>query len=73
LLELLHPYIEKFSPMIGFSVDEAKKSAFILIITPANGSEPPDFEFIKSNGSVVKILRPGEIPTYIKEQDYAKQ
>jgi hypothetical protein len=73
LLELLHPYIEKFRPMIGFSVEEAKKSAFILIISSANGSEPPDFEFIKSNGSIVKMLRPGEIPTYIKEQDYAKQ
>ncbi|MDP2991560.1 MAG: hypothetical protein Q8O57_13450, partial [Kiritimatiellota bacterium] len=73
LLELLHPYIEKFRPIIGFSVDEAKKSAVILAIAPATGTEPPEFELIKNNGSLVKIIRPGEIPAYLKEQDYANQ
>ena len=71
LLELLHPYIENFRPMIGFSVEEAKKSALILAIAPISGSEPPEFEFIKNNGSLVKIIRPSEIPAYLKEQEYA--
>ena len=73
LLELLHPYIEKFSPMIGFSAAEAQKSAVILAIAPANRPEPPEFELIQNNGSLVKIIRPGEIPAYLKEQDYANQ
>ena len=73
LLELLHPYIEKFRPMIGFSVDEAIKSAVILAIAPATGAEPPEFELIKNDGSLVKIIQPGEIPAYLKEQDYANR
>ncbi len=71
LLELLQPYIEKFRPLIGFSVDEAKNSAVILAIAPADGSEPPEFELIKNNGSLVKIILPGEIPAYLKELDHA--
>lgn len=73
LLELLHLYIEKFRPLIGYSVAEAKKSAVILAIAPTFDSEPPEFELIKNNGSLVKIIRPGEIPAYLKELDYANQ
>lgn len=73
LLELLHPYIEKFRPLIGYSIAEAQKSAMILAIAPAFDSEPSEFDQIKNNGSLVKIIRPGEIPSYLKELDYANQ
>ncbi len=71
LLELLHPYIEKFRPMIGYSVAEAKRSAMILAIAPSFGPEPADFELIRNNGSLVKVIRPGEIPAYLKEYEHA--
>ena len=71
ILELLHPYIEKFRPMIGYSVTEAKRSAMILAIAPSFGPEPADFEQIKNNGSLVKVIRPGEIPAYLKEYEHA--
>ena len=73
LLELLHPYIEKFRPMIGFSVTEANRSAMILAIAPSFGPEPSDFEQIRNNGSLVKVIRPGEIPAYLKEYEHANQ
>jgi hypothetical protein len=73
LLGLLHPYIEKFKPMIGYSAAEAKKSAMILAIAPNFDSEPPEFDQIKNNGSLVKIIRPGEIPAYLKELDHANK
>ena len=71
LLEMLHPYIEKFKPMIGFSTAEAKKFAVILAIAPSYELEPPDFGEIWNNGSLVKVIRPGEIPNYLKELEYA--
>ena len=71
LLEMLHPYIEKFRPMIGYSVTEANQSAMILAIAPSFGPEPADFEQIRYNGSLVKVIRPGEIPAYLKEYEHA--
>ena len=71
LLELLHPYIEKFRPMIGFSVTEANRSAMILAIAPSFGPEPTEFELIGNSGSLVKVIRPGEIPAYLKEYEHA--
>jgi len=71
LLELLHPFIEKFRPMIGYSVTEANRSAMILAIAPSFGPEPADFEQIRNNGSLVKVIRPGEIPAYLKEYEHA--
>lgn len=73
LLELLHPYIAKFRPMIGFSVEDAAESAMVLAVLPDDGSEPPKFEILKNNGSLVKIIHPGEIPAYRKEFDHAIQ
>jgi len=71
LLELLHPYIEKFRPMIGSSIIEAKRSAMILAIAPSFGPEPSSFEQIKNNGSLVKVIRPSEIPAYLMEFENA--
>jgi hypothetical protein len=73
ILELLHPYIAKFRPMIGFSAEDAVESAMVLAVFPDDGSEPPEFEILKNNGSLVKIIHPGEIPAYLKELDHAIQ
>ncbi len=69
LLELLHPYIEKYRPIIGFSIAEAKKSAMILAIAPSFGPEPLDFEQIRNDGSLVNVIRSRDIPAYLKEYD----
>ncbi len=72
LLELLHSYIEKHRPIIGYSISEAKRSAMILAIAPSFGPVPSDFEQIKNNGALVKVIRPCEIPAYLMEYEHAK-
>jgi hypothetical protein len=61
ILQNMHAFIARQKPLVGFSCEEAKKSASILVI--ANGDEPTsqEIEALGSSGSLVKVLNPDEL------------
>lgn len=72
IIDRLEPYINKYSPLIGNSVDEALQSAVVLFITSDQDKEKAILEAIKGNGCLVKILPPQEILAFVKELTNAR-
>ncbi|MDK2981470.1 MAG: hypothetical protein PWQ55_1817 [Chloroflexota bacterium] len=61
ILHKMHPYINRYKPMVGFSCEEAKKSAYILVIAYQEDFPQHEIEQLQSSGSLVKVIHPDEL------------
>ncbi len=70
ILEDLQPYLEKEKSVVGFSIEDAVQAAFITYVSPDGAVDPLLSEKLRSNGSLVKVIGPEEIPAFFMENDY---
>ena len=49
--------------MVGFSCEDAKKSAYILVIAYAEDFPQQEIEQLQSSGSLVRVIHPDELRT----------
>ena len=70
-LEQLHPYLDKYRPLIGFSKEEASRAAYIVAISPDGQMTEKDINQLGKNGNLLKIIKPSEINILLKETNYA--
>ena len=63
ILQKMHAYISRYKPMIGFSCEEAKKSAYILVIAYQEDFPQKEIEQLQSSGSLVRVIHPDELRT----------
>ena len=66
-LELLHPYLEKYRPLIGFSKEEAAESAYIIALEPGGMMDIEKTVFLQRSGNLLRTIAPDEIPLLIEE------
>lgn len=67
ILRQLHPYLQKYKPLIGFSKVDASNAAYVIAIHPDKKLPRNDYEFIRSKGNLIKTIRPDEIDALTKE------
>ena len=63
ILQKMHAYISRYKPMVGFSCEEAKKSAYILVIAYQEDFPQKEIEQLQSSGSLVRVIHPDELRT----------
>ena len=63
ILQKMHAYISRYKPMVGFSCEDAKKSAYILVIAYAQDFPQQEIEQLQSSGSLVRVIHPDELRT----------
>ncbi len=68
ILEGLHAYIEKHKAMVGFSLDQAKQAAHVLIISEQATNMEPALDALQENGNLARMLCMQELPNFIQEQ-----
>jgi len=64
----LHPYLNKYKPVIGFSKEDAADSAYVIYISPSRKTSKKDIGWIRSKGNLLKVIQPKDIDALIKEQ-----
>jgi len=69
ILESLHSVIEKDKPMVGFSFEDACQAAAITYITTDSEVNPDLMQILRSQGSLIRIIHPQEISTWIRESN----
>jgi hypothetical protein len=70
ILESLHQVIEMDKPMVGFSPDDACQAAAITYITNDSEVNPGLMQILGSRGSLIRIIHPQDISTWIRENNY---
>ena len=63
ILQKMHAYVSRYKPMIGFSCEEAKKSAYILVIAYQEDFPQKEIEQLQNSGSLVRVIHPDELRT----------
>ncbi len=61
ILQSMHAFIARQKPLVGFSIEEAKQSANILVIANESGLSDGEIEALGDNGSLVKVLNPADL------------
>ena len=61
ILQSMHDFIARQKPLVGFSIEEAKQSASILVIANEAGLSAGEIEGLSGNGSLVKVLNPADL------------
>lgn len=69
ILRKMHAYITRHKPLVGFSIEEAKKSASILVIAQAADLPAGQIDQLRSGGSLVKMLDPQSLNFEINEPE----
>lgn len=67
ILKTMHAYITRYKPIVGFSSEEAGQAAYILVIANENDFQPEEFQSMKENGSLVRILQPANLQASINQ------
>jgi len=62
--------IEREKPMVGFTPEDACQAAAITYITNDSEVNPDLMQILRSRGSLIRIIRPQEISTWIRESNY---
>jgi hypothetical protein len=63
ILQKMHAYITRYKPMVGFSCEDAKKSAYILVIAYQEDFPQQEIEQLQGGGSLVRVIQPDELRT----------
>ncbi len=58
ILQKMHAYITRHKPLVGFSREEAKNAACILVIANENDFPAQEIGLLQSGGSLVRLLSP---------------
>jgi len=64
----LQPYLDKYQPLIGSSMEDASKSAYVIAIQPDGLMDPLQMDCLNKNGNLVKVIKPEQINTLMKER-----
>jgi hypothetical protein len=67
ILQKMHPFIAHNKPLVGFSLEEAKKAASILVIASENDVDASEIETLQSSGRQVRLLDPENLSIEINE------
>ena len=63
ILQKMHAYISRYKPMVGFSCEDAKKSAYILVVAYQEDFPQQEIDQLQSSGSLVRVIHPDELRT----------
>ena len=61
VLKSMHAYIARYKPVVGFSTEEARQSAYILVVANNNDFSEAGMQQLRQNGSLIKVIQPEEI------------
>jgi len=71
ILELMQPYLDRYKPMVGYSIHEAAQSAIVVYLTPERESDEEFLRKFLATGNLVKQIHPDEIPNLLEEITHA--
>ena len=58
ILKTMHAYISRYKPVVGFSCEEAKQAAYILVIAYENDFPEKEIQHLQENGNLVRLIKP---------------
>jgi hypothetical protein len=72
ILEKMRPYLDRYKPMVGYSLHEAAQSAIVVYLTSVWEPDEESINMIRARGNLVKQVHPDEIPNLLKEITHAQ-
>ena len=65
ILKKMHAYIVRYKPIVGFSCEEAKQAAYILVVAYENDFPEKEIQCLEENGNLVRVIKPDALQAAI--------